>query len=60
MADIKGAAWKDAIGHFLCALFVFVCWQMIAKTKISVFPTFGVPAVAALFTYVRKRKDWFD
>lgn len=60
LADIKSTAWKDAVGLYLCMVVVAVCLDLLTKTKIGALHTLGVPAFAAIFFYVFKRKDWFD
>jgi hypothetical protein len=60
VANVKSTAWKEAVAFFLSMLTVAVCWNLIAKTRDSAIQTLGVPALAAIFFYVYKRKDWFD
>jgi hypothetical protein len=60
VADVKSIAWKDTVGLFLCLLAVHFCWKFIAHTGDSAIHMFGVSALAAIFFYIYKRKDWFD
>ncbi len=60
MGSAHSSAWKSALGLFFSILAITICWNLITRTKESLFLTFGFPAGVALLVYLVKRGDIFD
>jgi hypothetical protein len=60
MANVKSAAWKDAVGFFLMMVALRGGSNLITKHGESPLYILGWCALPAVLFYILKRKDWYD